>query len=212
MKRWIALLALAAVVCGAAPGVAAAATATTRTAHVNAAQLSLAYPKAWTVVPYKRKEMLAQRKALAKRNPQLADAFDVESTKMVARTTKFHAVDLDAQLAGKPSANVSVSVVPGSGFPPSLESFRTVFVPGLKSRGATDVQTSTTKLRGRSAYRLEARMRANTVDGAPLMGHLGQLMIEHPAGAAIVTVVAFPGMPTDPDVLIDDILASVRVT
>ena len=67
MKRWIALLALAAVVCGAAPGVAAAATATTRTAHVNAAQLSLAYPKAWTVVPYKRKEMLAQRKALAKR-------------------------------------------------------------------------------------------------------------------------------------------------
>ncbi|MET0627094.1 MAG: hypothetical protein ABW033_01395 [Acidimicrobiia bacterium] len=169
------------------PGLATAADDYTR-AKVKAAGISLEYPSGWTVYALSKREVAAQQKALTKANPELADAFDAAQQSSFTKNTKFHATDLDSMAERGVGGNLGVTNAGVGILPPTLDSFTRQISPQFSSVGGTVIGTSTHKVGGRPAYRVDVRLPLTAPDGTNLTIHVTELFVQVGTLTSMVTL------------------------
>ena len=193
------------VVAPAAPASAAAAPGF-RTAKLDDAGIAVEYPDTWTKFGLTKKALAAQRKALAKNNPELVKYMDADSEQV--DSASLYVRDFVAALDGQVSSMLGVNVLPGGGFPPSFGVFRRELSSRYESIGATVVDASERSVGGRPAYRLDVRLPVVDPDGVTVTMQLSQLMFRNAHGVVLVT------LGTSPDdagaQLADQVMGSVR--
>jgi hypothetical protein len=201
----LALVAALATTVVAAPTAAASTSSATTRAKVKAAGVSLAYPKAWTIVPASAVALDDMIKALEKKNPKAAAALASATKSGLSKQVKLFAVDL-AQATGD---NVNV-IAGGSGnMPGSAAEFRSGIEAQYKSLNATVDGVSTAKVSGTTAFRANISVPLKRDDGTSTTVHLGQLFVDTPKGIGIVTVTV--AADADRSQTIDTVLGSVAI-
>ncbi len=168
---------------------------------VKSAGISLEYPRNWTVFVLTPKVVRAQRKALVKNNPELADGVDAEAQLAAAKKSKFSAGDVEAKANGTVGGAVDVQV--NSGFAPRLADETAALVEGYKQAGATVLGTSSVRVSGRRCARVDLKLAANGSTA-----RISQLLAPLNGRSIVVTTAA------SDDVIgaatIDHVLTSVR--
>jgi hypothetical protein len=182
------------------PTTASPSEATMATATVKAAGISLNYPKSWILVPLTKSGLAAMLKVLSTKNPKLAAGIAGADVSQF----KFRAIDT-SQAVGQ---NVGVQLIQGGGSPSSLSDLRSGVLSQYKSVGGTVLDTTTVKVSGKTAYRVDLTLPIKAVDGTVVIAREGQLVIPEGDNTVVVTVSV---SNDDPGVaLINTILASVR--
>jgi hypothetical protein len=178
----------------------------TKTAKVQTLDLRFEYPATWTVFTFDPNADAKTRKALAKANPKMADAFDSESATNVAKGYKFSAQDFDAKFRGDYASAVSVSQFVG--FPTSLKAFDDSIRSQLEQAGATVFSTSVVRVSGEKSWRADVRIPVNIPNAAPVTVRVSMLAV--PRGMATALVAVATSDDDAGNALIDSILRSVR--
>jgi len=171
----------------AGPGLATAADGYTR-AKVKAAGISLEYPSGWTVYALSKRDVAAQQKALAKANPELAEAFDSAQQASFTKNTKFHATDLQSMAERGVGGNLGVTNVGTGVLPSSLDAFTKQITPQFSSVGGTVSGTSMQKVGGAPAYRVDVLLPLTAPDGTALTVHVTELFIQRGIRTSLVTL------------------------
>lgn len=184
--------------------VTAGADSSLTTAKVPSAGISVSYPKTWVKVPLTAKQVGAARKAIEKRNPRFAQAFDEVTQQQLAANTKLFAIDLSSS----PRTNVNVLVIPGTDAPDSLATFTRGVSDEYSSLGATLIGTTTTKVGSRKAFRADLRYVLTTPAGDKVPVRALQVVLAHGGALVVVTVT---GADNDKGFqVIDDVAGRIR--
>jgi hypothetical protein len=186
----------------------------TKTARVEAAGISLQYPADWTVMPRTKKELAAQKKQLARSNPDFAQLLvDRAQLEIQPDTVKFRAVDLAGAFnTGTGAGNVRVYVHAQSRFPRSLDEFVAGFKLATDATGGRVVNAEVVAVSGERAYRADIAMPAKTTaDGSTTPAfRVHRLLLARGRGDVRVDVTTADEERSEE--LVDAILGSVRRT
>lgn len=177
------------------------------TVKIEPAEISLSYPKSWTVVPRTAKALQARVRELAKSSPKLAELLAQAGSQTQPENLKFRVGDLASQVAGQHSRGlVRVYVHPASYFPSDIEDFTRSMDLVRQALGAT-MTTTTLKHDGRTAYRSDLIIAGRAGDATG--SRLSRLQLRRSHGEVSVDVIT----PDDEDGArtTDTILASVHV-
>ena len=203
MRRLLRASVVGAVALVASLGASAAADTTpmTRT-NVKSAGVSLAYPRAWTVVPVTKKGLESMRKAEAKKNPKVAE----QLANMDPSAFKF--LSVDPTRAGPPFTNVTVEVsgvLPGG---TTAADLRDEYASALKPGGDTLRDVKAVKVDNKTAFRLDPTAPHKNSDGTVTTNAVGQMLIPGALSTTVVTVNSTDDATGGAQ--INSILASVR--
>ncbi len=180
------------------------------TAKIKAAGISLRHPETWTVMPRTRKELAAQERRLATKDPELAQLLvDHAQLENQLDTVKFRSIDLVGALStGASAGNVRVYVHARGGFPSTLDEF----VAGydlLVRIGARILKTATLSVGGKTAYRVDVVFTPPRASGGTVLPDLRVSRLSFAQGKGDVRVDVTTRSDAGPGVA-DAILGSVR--
>ena len=177
-----------------------------RQARVREAGITFEYPRHWVRTAISETQARKILQQLMKSNPAVAKVLDVDDIIETAKTSKFRAVDVQAQLAGGAGGAVDVQVIEAP--LPSLAEFRSSYSLGLSTAGVHLMDSRSTKVSHRDALRGDARATLTDRNGNPVTMRLSQLLVDRGSTTTLINV----GMPDGPDAdaTIDAILSSVR--
>ena len=185
-------------------------TASTTTAKVKAAGISLRHPATWTVMPRTRKELVAQERRLASSDPELAQLLaDHAQLEIQPDTVKFRVIDLVGALnTGASAGNVRVYVHAHRGFPSTLDEFVDHY-DLLVQFGARVIKKATLSIGGTTAYRLDVVLTPPRASDGTVIPDLRISLLSFARGDGDARVDVTTPFNTGPD-LADAILGSVR--
>ena len=177
-----------------------------RRARVREAGVTFEYPRHWVRTAISEEQARKILQKLMKSNPDVAKVLDIDDIVETAKSSKFRAVDVEAQLAGGAGGVVDVQVVDAP--LPSIAEFRLSYGMGLSTAGIHLIDARKTKVSHRDALRGDARATLTDLNGNPVTMRLSQLLVDRGSTTTLVNV----GMPDGPDAdaTIDAILSSVR--
>jgi hypothetical protein len=197
-------------------GTGSAETTSMTTVKIKAAGISLRCPSTWTVIPLTKKDLAAQAKVLATKNPELAQLL-VAGAQLALQSDalKLRVVNLESRLAGRlADGNVRVYVHTSGGFPSTLDEFKSKMTLSLRvaaatgSGQATILQASAVNVGGQPGYCVDLRQPQEAHDGTMTTIRTTRMSFARGHGDVSVDVTT-----TDDDTgaaLIDDILGSVQ--
>jgi len=184
-------------------------TASTTTAKVKAAGISLRHPATWTVMPRTRKELAAQERRLASSDPELAQFLaDHAQLEIQPDTVKFRAIDLVGALnTGASAGNVRVYVHAHRGFPSTLDEFDHYDL--LVQFGARIIKKGTLSIGGKTAYRLDVVLTPPKASDGTVIPDLRISLLSFARGDGDARVDVTTPFSAGPD-MAEAILGSVR--
>jgi hypothetical protein len=153
----------------------------TKSAEISGSGLVIEFPSEWTQIALTKQKLKAQRKKIAKLNPDLADLLHLNRLKSVTPDLKFLAIDIRA-----PSDSVSVQVVSNAAIPESLEEFLSAHAPlhqaGLKLVNAIEINVAGTR-----GFRADVNQTTTLADGSSTTTFVSVVSLVHGDGFVLLT-------------------------
>jgi len=169
---------------------------------VGDADISVSYPRTWTVVPITQRELDRTRRRLAKQNPEFVKRFDEAASSDVVEAARFRAVDLSAT---RYQPTIAVATI--SGRFPNPGEFE-LLKQQFGQAGFGVMHTSRPKVGPEKGYRVDLARSLNLPDGTPIPLRMTELLVPGGEGITFITI-ATEDTP-DGLALIDDLVGRVR--
>jgi hypothetical protein len=169
---------------------------------VEDADISVSYPRTWTVVPITHGELDKARRRLAAQNPEFTKRFDDAANSQLVEAARFRATDLTV---ARYQPTIAVGTLSGRfPNPGEFELLEQQF--GQAGFGVMD--TSRPKFGREKAYRIDLARSLNLPDGTPIPLRLTELLV--PGGEGITFVAIATEDTPEGHALIDDLASRVR--